>query len=48
MTAKLVWIPISAETDDYEALFFGHDGLVNVPAGDEMREYDGTHIYDMP
>jgi hypothetical protein len=25
-----------------------YDGLVNVPAGDEMREYDGTHIYDMP
>lgn len=43
-----VWIPISAETNDYEAFFFGHDGLVNVPASDEMREYDGTHICDMP
>lgn len=25
-----VWIPISAETDDYEALFFGHLGAINV------------------
>ena len=25
-----VWIPISAETDDYEAFFFGHLGAINV------------------
>ena len=25
-----VWIPISAETDDYEALFFRHLGAISV------------------
>lgn len=32
--AHTVRIPIAAETDDDEAVFFTHDGLVDVPAGD--------------
>jgi hypothetical protein len=36
-------IPITAEADDDQSLILRHDCLVDVPAGDEMREYDGTH-----
>lgn len=38
-----VGIPVAPEADDYEALFFAHDCLVDVPAGVEMGNYDGTH-----
>lgn len=41
--AHAVFVPVAAEADDYEAVFFGHDGLVDVPAAVEMREDDGTH-----
>jgi len=44
--AHTVWIPITSEADYDEALFFRHDGLVDVPAGDEMGEDDGTHGVD--
>ena len=37
-------IPITTEADDDQSLVLGHDRLVDVPAGDEMGEYDGTHI----
>ena len=38
-----VGVPVAAEADDDEAVFFRHDGLVDVPAGYEMRDYDGAH-----
>jgi len=31
-----VWVPIATKSDNYKALLFRHDGLVDVPAGDEM------------
>lgn len=40
-----VGIPIAAETDDHETVFFGHDSLVDVPAGDEVRNDDGSHLF---
>jgi hypothetical protein len=41
--AHAVRVPVFAEADDYETFVFGHDGLVDVPAGDKMGEDDGTH-----
>jgi hypothetical protein len=41
--AHAVWVPVAPEADYDEAVFFGHDGLVDVPAGDEVGDYDGTH-----
>lgn len=38
-----IGVPVATEADYDEALLFGHDGLVDVPAGDEMRKYDGSH-----
>lgn len=38
-----VGIPIAAKANDDQPLFLRHDGLVDVPAGDEMGEDDGTH-----
>lgn len=37
-------IPISAESDHNQALLFAEDGLVDMPAGVEMRNHDGTHV----
>jgi hypothetical protein len=37
-------IPVTTEADDNESLLFGHDGLVDVPASDKVREDDGTHV----
>lgn len=39
-----VRIPVAAEADHHQAVFLGHDGLVDVPAGFEVREDDGTHV----
>lgn len=39
-----VGIPVTSEADHDEALLFGHDGLIDMPACDEMREYDRAHI----
>jgi hypothetical protein len=41
--AHAVWVPVAAEADYHQAVFFGHDGLVDVPAGDEVGDYDGAH-----
>jgi hypothetical protein len=41
--AHAVWVPVAPEADHYQAVFFGHDGLVDVPAGDEVGDYDGAH-----
>lgn len=41
--AHAVWVPVATEADDDQAVLFGQDGLVDVPAGVEMREDDGTH-----
>jgi len=35
-----VRIPVTAKAYDYQAFFFGKDGLVNVPTSDEMGEDD--------
>jgi hypothetical protein len=32
-------VPVTAEADDDEAVVFGHDGLVNVPASVEVWEH---------
>lgn len=42
--AHAVGIPVTAETDHDQTFFFGHDGLVDMPAGVEMGEDDGTHV----
>ena len=39
-----VCIPVAAEADHDETLFFAHDGLVDVPAGHEVGEDDGAHV----
>lgn len=39
-----VWVPVTAEADDYQSLVFGQDRLINVPCCDKMRNDDGTHI----
>lgn len=36
-------VPVAAEADDDEALLLGEDGLVDVPAGVEVGDDDGTH-----
>lgn len=41
--AHAVFVPVAAEADDYQAVFFRHDGLIDVPAAVEMGEDDGTH-----
>lgn len=41
--AHTVRVPVTTESNHDEALFFGHNGLVDVPSCDEMREDDGTH-----
>lgn len=41
--AHAVGIPVATETDYHETVVFGHDGLVDVPAGFEVREDDGAH-----
>ncbi len=35
-----IGVPVAAEADNDEALIFGHDGLVDVPAGVEVRKDD--------
>ena len=41
--AHAIWVPVAAEADDDEALFFRENGLVDVPAGDEVGDCDGAH-----
>jgi len=41
--AHAVGVPVATEPDHDEALFFREDGLIDVPAGDEMGKDDGTH-----
>jgi hypothetical protein len=38
-----VGIPVATEADNNQAFLLRHDSLVNVPAADEMREYDRAH-----
>ncbi len=38
-------IPITAKANDDKALFFGHNGLVNMPSCDKMRQYYGAHFW---
>jgi hypothetical protein len=40
-----VLIPVSTKPDHNKSLVLGHYGLVNMPAGDKMRKYDGSHSY---
>jgi len=39
-----IGVPVTTEADDDKALFLRHDSLVDMPAGDEMGENDGTHF----
>jgi hypothetical protein len=39
-----IWIPISAKPNNYETFLFRHDGLVDMPAGNEMGKYDRAHF----
>lgn len=41
--AHTVLVPVATEANDDQTVFFGHDGLVDVPAAGEMGENDGTH-----
>lgn len=41
--AHAVGIPITAEPDYHQAVFFGHDGLVDVPCSGQMGDDNGTH-----
>lgn len=41
--AHTVLVPVATEANDDQAVFFGHDGLIDVPAAGEMGEDDGTH-----
>lgn len=41
--AHAIRIPIATEADDDQSLVLGHNRLVDVPAGDKMGKYDGTH-----
>ena len=43
--AHALFVPVAAEADANEALFFGEDGLVDMPAGVEMGDDDGAHGY---
>lgn len=38
-----VGIPVASKADNYETVFFGHDGLIDVPASLEVGENDGSH-----
>jgi len=31
-------VPVFAEANDYKTFIFGHDGLVDVPASDQVRK----------
>jgi hypothetical protein len=42
--AHAVGVPVAAESDYDQAFVFGHDGLIDMPGGGEMREDDGTHL----
>ena len=41
--AHAVRVPVATEANNNEALFFAHDGLVDMPCRDKMRKDDGTH-----
>lgn len=41
--AHAVRVPVAAESDDDKALLFGEDGLVDVPASDQVRKNNRSH-----
>lgn len=41
--AHACFIVVSSEADDHETFIFGEYSLVDVPAGLEVRKYNGTH-----
>lgn len=41
--AHAVRVPVFTKSYDYETFVFGHDGLVDVPACDEVGKDHGTH-----
>lgn len=43
--AHAVGVVVAPKANHDESLVFGEDGLVDVPAGFEVREDDGTHDY---
>ena len=42
--AHTVLVPVATEANDDQAVFLGHDSLVDVPAAGQMRKDDGTHV----
>lgn len=34
--AHTVGVPVTTEANHHQALLFGHDGLIDMPAGDQM------------
>jgi hypothetical protein len=38
-------LPVPTEADDDQTLLLGHDGLVDVPACDEVGEDDRAHFW---
>jgi len=41
--AHTVLVPVATKANDDQAVFFRHDGLVDVPAAGKMGENDGAH-----
>lgn len=39
-----IGVPVATKADNYQTLLFGHDSLVDMPAGDEMRENNRSHV----
>jgi hypothetical protein len=39
-----IWVPVSAKANNYKAFLLAQDCLINMPAGVEMWQNDGTHI----
>jgi len=45
--AHAVRVPVAPEAYHDESVVLGHDGLVHVPAGFEVREDDGAHGFSL-
>ncbi len=42
--AHAVGVPVSTKADHDQALFFTHDGLINMPSCDQVREDHRSHL----
>lgn len=39
-----IWVPVATKAYHHKALIFGHDRLINMPSGDEVRQDYGAHF----